>query len=65
MGSSVSLSMHKMHKADKKIVLIYALTLAHEFALNPTEIVLDKVRINEVKYPADKVKGKANKYTDY
>jgi NTP pyrophosphatase (non-canonical NTP hydrolase) len=46
-------------------IFIYALTLAHEFGLDPTEIVLDKVRINQEKYPADKVKGKAEKYTVY
>jgi len=46
-------------------ILIYALTLAHEFGLDPTEVVLDKVRLNEEKYPVDKVKGKAHKYTDY
>jgi len=28
-------------------ILIYALTLAHEFGLDPTEVVLDKVRLNE------------------
>ena len=46
-------------------IFIYALTLAHEFGLDPIEVVLDKVRINEEKYPVDKVKGRAHKYTDY
>lgn len=46
-------------------IFIYALTLAHEFGLDPTEIVLDKVRVNEEKYPVDKVRGKADKYTTY
>jgi len=46
-------------------ILIYALTLAHEFGLDPTVLVLDKLRINDEKYPVDKVKGRAHKYTDY
>ena len=46
-------------------IFIYALTLAHEFGLDPTEIVINKVEINEKKYPADKVKGRSEKYTAY
>ena len=29
-------------------IFIYALTLAHEFGFDPTEVVLDKVRVNEL-----------------
>ena len=29
-------------------IFIYALTLAHEFDFDPTEVVLDKVRVNEL-----------------
>ena len=46
-------------------IFIYALTLAHEFGLNPSAIVLEKLKVNEEKYPADKVKGRADKYTSY
>ena len=46
-------------------ILIYALTVAHEFGLDPTEIVLDKVKVNEMKYPAEKVRGRADKYNVY
>ncbi|MBC8417092.1 MAG: nucleotide pyrophosphohydrolase [Desulfobacteraceae bacterium] len=46
-------------------ILIYALTLAHEFTLNPTDIILDKLQINDKKYPAEMVKGKSDKYTAY
>jgi hypothetical protein len=46
-------------------ILIYALTLAHGFSLDPIEVVLDKLKMNEEKYPADKVKGRAEKYTAY
>jgi dCTP diphosphatase len=46
-------------------IFIYALTLAHEFNLDPSDIILNKLKINEKKYPADKVKGKSNKYSEY
>ena len=46
-------------------IFIYALTLAHEFSLDPTQIVLDKIETNEKKYPVEKVKGKSDKYTAY
>ncbi len=40
-------------------VLIYALTLAREFDFDPTDIILDKMQINNKKYPVKKVKGKS------
>ena len=46
-------------------IFIYALTIAHEFGLDPTQIVFDKIETNEKKYPAEKVKGKSKKYTQY
>jgi NTP pyrophosphatase (non-canonical NTP hydrolase) len=46
-------------------ILIYSLTLAHEFGLNPTGIILDKLQINDKEYPVEKVKGKSDKYTAY
>jgi len=44
-------------------IFIYSLNLAHEFGLNPTDIILDKIQMNDKKYPAEKVKGKSDKYT--
>ena len=46
-------------------IFIYALTLAHEFGLDPAKVILNKISINEKKYPVDKVKGKSTKYTGY
>lgn len=43
-------------------VFIYALYLSHSFGLDPSEIVMSKMKINEKKYPVDKAKGKARKY---
>ena len=40
-------------------------TLSHEFNLDPSEIILDKILVNDKRYPADKVRGKSKKYTEY
>lgn len=46
-------------------VLVYLLELAEKFGIDVIEAARDKMLINERKYPAEKVKGKANKYIDY
>ena len=55
----------KRVKEELGDILIYALTLADEFGFDPTDIVLEKIRINDKKYPLEKVKGKSDKYTAY
>lgn len=45
-------------------VLAYALLLADSYGLDPQQIVLDKIKLNESKYPVDKAKGTARKYTE-
>lgn len=46
-------------------VFIFTLRLAQRLDINLTEVVEAKIRINEEKYPADKVRGSAKKYTEY
>ena len=43
-------------------VLAYALLLADTFEMDPEEIVLQKIRKNEEKYPVEKSRGKSTKY---
>ena len=45
-------------------VLAYALLLADKNGIDPIQIVLDKIQKNAVKYPVDKSKGTARKYTE-
>jgi NTP pyrophosphatase (non-canonical NTP hydrolase) len=45
-------------------VFAYALLLAHRCGLDVTEIVKAKVAKNELKYPVEKSKGSAKKYTE-
>jgi len=45
-------------------VLSFAFLLAEKHGLDPFEIVSEKIRQNELKYPVDKAKGKSDKYTE-
>lgn len=54
----------KKNAADRKRVkeelgdiLIYALNMCDAFGLDPTEVILSKLRINEKRYPVEKAKG--------
>ena len=46
-------------------VLLYLIRLADFMQINLHEAVNNKISINNKKYPADKVKGSAKKYTEY
>ncbi len=46
-------------------VMIYLTTLAKKFKIDPVEAALEKIAINKEKYPVEKSKGKAQKYTNY
>jgi dCTP diphosphatase len=46
-------------------VMIYLTELADKLGIDPVEAARAKLEINNSKYPAALVKGKAAKYTDY
>jgi dCTP diphosphatase len=46
-------------------VLIYALNMCNTFGFDPAEVILKKLELNEKKYPVEKAKGNAEKYTKY
>lgn len=52
-------------KEELADVFIYSLGLANNLNLNVKEIIENKIKKNKEKYPADKVKGSARKYTEY
>jgi hypothetical protein len=52
-------------RKDEIDILIYALNLCHAFGFDPSEVILEKLAINERKYPVEKAKGSAEKYTKY
>ena len=46
-------------------VLIYLIRLSDVLGVDLLEAAADKLEMNAEKYPADKVRGKALKYSDY
>lgn len=51
-------------KEELADVLIYALLFADKYHLDLNEIISQKLDKNEKKYPVEKAKGNANKYTE-
>lgn len=45
-------------------VMIYCMQMADKLHVDMEEIILDKMDKNERKYPVEKAKGKADKYSD-
>lgn len=43
-------------------VLSFALLLAHDLGLDPTELIATKIAKNEQRYPVEKSRGRATKY---
>ena len=54
----------KMIKEEIGDVMIYLTRLADRLGIDPVQAAEDKMRINERKYPVEKAKGSAVKYTD-
>ena len=51
-------------KEELADVFAYAILLSEKYELDINEIVLEKIKKNAEKYPVDKAKGTATKYTD-
>ncbi len=64
---SKNLTPEKLAEIREEIgeVMIYLTELADKLGVDPVEAAKAKVAINGQKYPAELVKGKASKYTDY
>jgi NTP pyrophosphatase (non-canonical NTP hydrolase) len=45
-------------------VFAYALLLSHKYQLDVKDIVLEKIKLNSMKYPVDKSKGTSKKYNE-
>ncbi|OGZ01938.1 MAG: hypothetical protein A2946_04200 [Candidatus Liptonbacteria bacterium RIFCSPLOWO2_01_FULL_53_13] len=60
------LRVHKEDICDELAdVLFWVLVMSHDFKINIAEAFREKMKKNAKKYPADKVKGKHLKYTEY
>lgn len=64
---SYNLNPEKLQRFREEIgdVMIYLTKLADKFGIDPLEAAKEKIEINEKKYPADVVRGKAKKYDEY
>ena len=51
-------------KEELADVFAYAFLIAEKYELDVKQIVLDKIKINALKYPIDKSKGIAKKYNE-
>ena len=51
-------------KEELADILSFSFLLAEKHGLDPFEIVQEKIKINAQKYPVEKAKGTAKKYTD-
>ena len=51
-------------KEELADVIAFALLLADKYELDVKQIVLDKIEKNALKYPVEKSKGSAKKYTE-
>lgn len=45
-------------------ILIFSMLFAHETKINIEKAILDKISHNELRYPVEKAKGSAKKYTE-
>lgn len=64
---SRELPLHKRKEVQDEIadVLVYLVNLADKLGIDPLEAAQLKMKKNSEKYPAEKVRGKALKYTEY
>ena len=66
-AQSESLSEDKRREVGYELadVFIFTLRLAQRLGVDLPQLVEEKIAINERKYPAEKVRGSAKKYTEY
>ncbi|MFC2102321.1 nucleotide pyrophosphohydrolase [Bacteroidota bacterium] len=60
-ASEADLDKVKEELAD---VLTFSFLLAHRYNLDIKKIILDKIQLNNKKYPVEKAKGTAKKYNE-
>jgi dCTP diphosphatase len=63
---SYQLSSKKLEKIKEEVgdVVIYLVMLADKLGIDLIEAAWEKISTNEIKYPAEKVKGSSRKYSE-
>lgn len=49
-------------KEELADILAFSLLLAHKHGFDVKQIILDKIKVNDLKYPVEKSRGNATKY---
>lgn len=52
-------------KEELADVMIYCVLMAHALNADPEEIIAEKLKLDGEKYPVEKAKGNARKYTEF
>jgi len=66
-NESYDLSSEKFAAVEEEIadIFIYLIRIAHQLDIDLVCAAKKKIKLNEAKYPAEKVRGSARKYTEY
>lgn len=64
---SASLPADKLEEVKNELgdIFIYLIRISDKLSIDLLQATQNKIDINEKKYPADKVRGSAKKYTEY
>ena len=64
---SKNLPPEKLQEVEQELadIFIYLIRMTDKLGVDLMDAAFKKIRINEAKYPAEKVRGKAKKYTEY
>jgi len=64
---SAQLPAEKLREVETELadILVYLIRMADKLGVDLIAAAESKISINEVKYPADKVRGSSRKYTEY
>jgi dCTP diphosphatase len=62
---SLDAERHARVRLEMADVLIYLLRLADKLDVDVVHAATDKLALNELRYPADRVRGSPRKYTEY
>ena len=64
-SSSLDAERRERVRLEMADVLIYLLRLADKLDVDVMRAAHDKIALNELKYPVDRVRGSSRKYTEY
>ncbi len=66
-SESYDLSKEKLAAVEEEIadIFVYLIRIAHQLDIDLIGAAKKKIELNESKYPAEKVRGSARKYTEY